>query len=89
MILEKASNFVNDSCNNNDNLFIRRKKTPKNEKTKKKIKENNVKEDKREDKKEDKNIMEKIEEKSKDENNNIDFFVNPIIKIKNMKIILC
>ena len=33
--------------------------------------------------------MEKIEEKSKNENNNIDFFVNPIIKIKNMKIILC
>ena len=40
MILEKTFNFVNDSCNNNDNLFIggnkkSKKKTPKNEKLKK------------------------------------------------------
>ena len=35
MILEKASNFVNDSCNNNDNLFIRGNKQVKKKNSKK------------------------------------------------------
>ena len=35
MILKNASNFVNDYCNNNDNLFIRGNKKVKKKNSKK------------------------------------------------------